>query len=388
MVNWRKMAASLQRRRDRPHLALLSWRGRRRPRDASRILVVRLDNIGDFVLWLDGARAIRHRYPRPDHRITLAASAEVAAFAASSGLFDEVIAVDRRRLGSDAPYRRALWRQIAGLQAAVAVNPTFSRALMGDELIHASAAPERIGLRGDTSNQTLRKKTRTDRWYTRLVDVPEGLHEIDINAVFARPFDAATHAMRPRLENAMLSRPAWLDDMRDYVVVFPSAGLTAKQWPPERFAAVIDHIRAQTGWSTLLCGHTSDADIAADIMRRTGADRVHNMCGQTTLNELAGVLASAKLLVANDTGAVHIAAAVGCPAVVPFGGWHFGRFLPYPAHVDPPPAGVQPVFVPMDCYQCDARCIFPRAPDDPFACLDRVSTEAVWEAVRPIIERA
>jgi ADP-heptose:LPS heptosyltransferase len=383
-----KIVRSLRREWQRVNLRWQAWRSRRQPRDDAAVLVVRLDNIGDFVLWLDGTRAIRHRYPRPDYRITLAASAEFADFAASSGLFDDVIAVDRRRLGSDTDYRSLLWRQISGLRAAVAVNPTFSRTFASDELIRASGAPLRIGIDGDFANQSSRKRARSDRWYSQLVDIPAGLHEIEANAAFARQFDAAAKPARPRLEPTMIARPDWLDDAHGYIVAFPGAGLTAKQWPPERFAAVIDRIHAQTGWSTLLCGHASDTEIAAGILRRTNAKRVHNMCGHTTLNELAEVLKSAKLLLANDTGAAHIAAAVDCPVVVPFGGWHFGRFLPYPALIDPPPATVRPVFVPMPCYRCDARCIYPRADDDPFACLDRVTIDAVWDAVSPLIAPA
>jgi ADP-heptose:LPS heptosyltransferase len=380
-----KIVRSLRREWQRVNLRWQARRSRRQPRDDSAVLVVRLDNIGDFVLWLDGARAIRQRYPRPDYRITLATAREVATFAASSGLFDDVIAVDRAQFGASIGYHRAVLHRIAALRAAVAIHPALSRTEMPDALIQASGATERIGMLGDTTNQSPRKRARTARWYTHLIDVPEELHEIEVNSRFAQQFDAAAKPARPRLEPTMIARPDWLDDTHGYVVAFPGAGLTAKQWPPERFAALIDRIHAQTGWSTLLCGHTSDTDIAAGILRRTNAERVQNMCGRTTLNELAGVLKSAKLLLANDTGAAHIAAAVDCPVVVPFGGWHFGRFLPYPAQIDPPPAVVRPVFVPMPCYRCDARCIFPRADGDPFACLDRVTTDAVWDAVRPLI---
>src|SRR5262249_28792243 len=74
------------------YISTFAFQLRRRRR--GKIAVTRLDNIGDFILWLDGARAIRNRYPQPDYHVTLVAPTKWGKFAELSALFDEVIAVD------------------------------------------------------------------------------------------------------------------------------------------------------------------------------------------------------------------------------------------------------------------------------------------------------
>ena len=140
------------------------------PRRAHHIAVVRLDNIGDFILWLDGARAIRTRYPRPDYHVSLIASSKWSEYAESSGLFDEVIAVDTERFVGESIYRRVTCYLIAKRRFVMAINPTFSRsAWIDDFLVKASGASIRIGQIGDLSNTSIRLKKSptvgTPNWF-------------------------------------------------------------------------------------------------------------------------------------------------------------------------------------------------------------------------------
>jgi heptosyltransferase II len=107
----------------------------------------------------------------------------------------------------------------------------------------------------------------------------------------------------------------------------------AKRWPVERFIEAAIKIQRQTPCRWLVLGGLADRDLAARVVaeirqagtyptaagvasRDTGA---LNLAGQTTLRELCGVLKACRLLLTNDTGPMHVAAAVGTPVVVPFG---------------------------------------------------------------------
>jgi heptosyltransferase-2 len=92
---------------------------------------------------------------------------------------------------------------------------------------------------------------------------------------------------------------------------------TAKRWLPERFAAVGDLLAAQ-GARVVLVGGRAEREVAGAIAAQmTAPARV--LCGDTSLAELVGVLARLRLLVTNDSGPMHLAAALGVPVVAVFG---------------------------------------------------------------------
>jgi ADP-heptose:LPS heptosyltransferase len=357
------------------------------PRDPRAVAVVRVDNIGDFILWLDGARAIRERYPRPDYHLVLIASLGSSAFAESSGLFDHVIAVDPKRFFRESRYRRGIFREVARFRFATAINPTFSRsAFIDDFLVRATGASVCIGQVGDLSNSLPHMKRITDRWYTRLLPPAEhATHELEKNWQFARQFDARTELRVPPLEPTMLSRPSWLVAGTRYFVLFPGAAAPIKQWPIERFGEIASRIHAKTGWSGIVCGLTSDAASAKQLIVQANGVPIRDACGQTTLQELAAVIAESQLTVTNDTSAGHLAASLRRPAAVILGGGHFGRFLPFPQMCGADSQTVQSAYRSMPCYQCNWHCIHPRRFHDPAPCISAVTVDDVWAMVEPML---
>jgi heptosyltransferase-2 len=102
----------------------------------------------------------------------------------------------------------------------------------------------------------------------------------------------------------------------------------AKRWPADRFAATATALRRKTACHCLIFGGPNDlataralADTiaASPIPGATSQPRVVNAAGQTSLRELAALLKLCRVLLTNDTGPMHLAAAVGTPVVVPFG---------------------------------------------------------------------
>jgi ADP-heptose:LPS heptosyltransferase len=113
---------------------------------------------------------------------------------------------------------------------------------------------------------------------------------------------------------------------RRFVVVHPGARLGSRRWPVERFAALGDALAA-AGWPVLVTGAASEAELTARMvagMRRPALD----LAGRTSLGGLAALLRRAALLVCNDTGVSHVAAAVGAPSVVVCCGADPGRWAP------------------------------------------------------------
>jgi len=115
-------------------------------------------------------------------------------------------------------------------------------------------------------------------------------------------------------------------DPRRTVLMHPGARLPSRRWPTERFAQVAAALGAQ-GWQVALTGTDDEAALAAAVWRGC-AMRPANLCGRTSLGELAALASRCRLVICNDTGMSHVAAAVGTPSVVIASGSDARRWAP------------------------------------------------------------
>jgi len=109
--------------------------------------------------------------------------------------------------------------------------------------------------------------------------------------------------------------------------------------------------------------------------------------GKGGLGETLDILGGARLVIGNETGVIHLAAAARTPSVCVLGGGHYGVFLPYPEVGEVKGASPDTVSHPMDCFGCDWRCIFKTPRTRPAPCITNVSVDSVWEKTLPILNR-
>ncbi|MBV9080420.1 MAG: glycosyltransferase family 9 protein [Elusimicrobia bacterium] len=129
-----------------------------------------------------------------------------------------------------------------------------------------------------------------------------------------------------------------------YVCVHPGARLKSRRWHPERFAEVADFL-ASLGYQVIITGSEWERPLTADVRRRMRADSF-DLKGEVSLGGLAALIAGARLLVSNDTGVSHIAAAVGTPSVIVTTGSDPRRWSPLDAERH------ATVYRPVDCRPC------------------------------------
>ena len=147
--------------------------------------------------------------------------------------------------------------------------------------------------------------------------------------------------------------------------------LSAKRWPPQRFAALADRLIEERGAQVLLVGGLGDKAIAAAIKESTGHEP-WDLTGQLTFGQLGALLERCDLFVGHDTGAMHMAVAVGAPVVAIFGPSDPRMYGPYGKN------GVT-LWHDVGCNPCllrgrwDAAC-------RQFKCIEAVTIEEVWRA--------
>jgi lipopolysaccharide heptosyltransferase I len=151
-------------------------------------------------------------------------------------------------------------------------------------------------------------------------------------------------------------------------VLHPTARWKTKRWPAERFARLADQL-SEDGVRVILVGGSAEVDVTNEVRRQMKHDAL-NLGGATTLRQLAALLRRANLLVTNDSGPMHLAAALGTPVVALFGPTD-------PRRVGPYGAGHLVLRKGVDCSRCSRdRC----ARDG--ACMRAIEVDEVAAAVR------
>lgn len=356
----------------------------RRQAHPADIALIRLDAIGDFVLWIDAAARIREVHK--ERHITLVIPSAHASLAEALPYWDAVYAVDVPRLTQQPAYRWSALRSLRRRGFQVSVHPTQSRTfLVGDAVVRACHAQERIGALGDCTNLRPWQKRISDRYYTQLVDAGnEHSMELVRNAAFLSALTGQRHvATTPQLPVLPPLDTRLNDELSaTYFVIFPGASWSGRRWQASKFAQLANELRAETGWLPVLCGGPADVSVCDQVAAQIRSEVV-NLAGQTSLLKLARVMEGAKLVVTNETSAAHIGPSVRTPTVCIVGGGHFGRFVPYGVEVrGPHPAAV---FETMPCYGCNWHCSRPHQRGEPVPCIARVEVSSVLKAALAII---
>jgi len=110
----------------------------------------------------------------------------------------------------------------------------------------------------------------------------------------------------------------------EYIVIVPSARWETKRWPPENFGMLISKLSVPC----FITGSGPDRQIVQQVLVHSGGRGI-NLCGKTGLKELIALIAGAKAVVSNDSGPMHIGAALGVPVVALFGPTDPGKTGPY-----------------------------------------------------------
>jgi ADP-heptose:LPS heptosyltransferase len=353
---------------------------------AENVLVLRLDAIGDFVLWLDAAEGLHSYYEHAE--ITLVGNALWTDLAERLPYFDHVIPVDPYRFRHHLGYRRQVLQRITETSYREALHVAHRRAgrfADADAILRAVRADRKVASQGDTAPDW--QMWWSNRWYTDILSIDQEAMELRRNAQYVRGVGARSfRAGIPTLPAARL--PSVDGIPRSFYVLFPGAGADYRRWPIDRFADVAERVYRETTWTGLVCGGPGEEHMGNALCRKADAE-LENWVGRTSIPELASVIDRARLLLGNETSAVHIATAVRTPSICILGGGHYGRFVPY--DVDEPPLDrpmPRVVTHEMPCFGCDWNCCFEVVDGEPVPCVDRISIDAVWARVERALDDA
>ena len=346
-----------------------------------KVLIVKLDAIGDFVVWLDVAKELRKIYPPAEFTITLLGNSQWTDLAKRLDYFDDVWSIDRAAVFVRFANYFELMEKMCNVEFDVVLHPVFSREfLFGDWFVWISDARLKIGMQGDGANLNPWLKHIGNICYTNLISVLNGYDtELEHNAQFLRWLGISDFEVSPPLLQIQFERP--VNHLpADYYVIIPGAGGNIRRWPVSNFIELIEKVYALTGISTVICGGHAEEELGKIIELGTSAPLI-NLIGQTSITELASIISEARFMVGNETGAIHIASAVRASSICIIGGGHYGRFIPYHPYNNMQNKNPVPVFNRMDCFGCNWECIYSIQADNAAPCVEQITLDSVFSAV-------
>ncbi|MGE3468014.1 MAG: glycosyltransferase family 9 protein [Pyrinomonadaceae bacterium] len=355
-----------------------------------RVVFVKMDAIGDYVIWSSTFRAIDIGYPADEYERVLVANDAFEELAKNEPIFDKAIFLSWERFAVDPIYRFRAVRNVRRVGADIVINPRFTREfLWSDSIVRCSGAKERIGSVGIDNHMTPMQERITQGWYTTLVAAPKrNEHELVSLQNF---LDAIEPEKANTLEQPFVdlrSAPPTGAPEADYAVLFLGASSVRKMFPVEKFAAVGEFIATEYGLRIVICGGPGEEKLG-EAFRRRSSEEVIDLTGRTTLGELAALIKNASLVVANDTGAAHFAAVSETPTVVLTPGNHVGRFFPYPDI--PAASNIRQLSVlnEMPCFGCGWDCIYTDLADgQAWPCVEGVEVDNVIASIAKVLRNS
>jgi ADP-heptose:LPS heptosyltransferase len=336
----------------------------------NRLLIIKTDAIGDYILFRNYIEILRQSEKYKDYRIDLLGNVlwKDIALKYDAGFLDRTYFIRRDELYESPLQTLKLGWRLFKNNYQVVLQPSSTRLFMTDGLAGLAAAKQTIGFESDNEGILPRYKIKTDKFYSqRLILPPEVYFEFERSRFF---FQSILNA--PVSINAT-SIP-FAKTKNEGIVIFPGAGVFKRGWEPDKFVALIHKIRQQTAQPIILAGGPGETQIGDYITAKLPAGAVHNLTGQTSLIDLIELIGNAVLVIANETSAIHIAAATQTKSVCILGGGHFERFAPYPANMKNGPVCI---FSKLQCFYCNWNCKFQIAGNDPFPCISILDVENV-----------
>jgi ADP-heptose:LPS heptosyltransferase len=349
------------------------------------ILLIKIDAIGDYVLFRNFIELLRSFEPYKSARLTLLGNIDWKdlAEALDGTWIDDFIWLDRRRYLAHPLYRYKKLREITSRGYSTVLSPVLSRDYYGvDWLVKTVNAREKIGSSGDLHIIRARKKRLSDRWYTRLVQMdPATKFEFYRNQeFFTKLLGSPASIERPSIDRRRLG--GITTPIGDYVILFIGAGIPFRKWPAERYAAVARFMAEHSAVTIVLAGSRADARDAKHFEHEYSRPVV-NMVGRTSLLEMAALIAGCNFVVSNETSAPHLAVALGKTVIVISNGNHYGRFTPYPREMH---TEYRAIFHPELDEARESRAeLIRRYGDGSRLDIRDISTERVVDAVRGLL---
>ncbi|MBI5631985.1 MAG: lipopolysaccharide heptosyltransferase I [Nitrospirae bacterium] len=330
-----------------------------------KILVVKPSSLGDVVHSLPFLNAVKTCFPKTEIHWVIAKGLE--GLLEGHPMIDKLIIINKdlwknlSQTGRTLKEIRGLFKQLRNEKYDVVVD--LQGLLRSGLITSATRAPLRLGFREAREGSRL--------FYTSTVKGGRDIHAVDRYMKLAAELGCEAHDIAfpfPPSESSV-SKTGRLSNLGAYAVLVPGARWKTKIWPAERFGRVASMLPLRT----VIVGSSSDKALADEVVSYSGGKAL-SLAGQTSLRELTDIIRAAEMVITNDSGPMHIAAALNVPVIAIFGPTS-------PAKTGPYGRGHVVLQSQTGCLPC-----FKRVCKD-LRCMQEITSEAVYQEAMGILQR-
>jgi heptosyltransferase-3 len=314
-----------------------------------RLLVSRSDKLGDLILALPFVESLKARYP--ECTVEVLASLYASPILENNPSIDRIVRVQNDMLVTDRLYRKDLLHKLrlAKYKVVVALYP--EKEISG--LFQDAGIPHRVGTAGRFHSLLYNHRLFHSRKANRK-------HESEYNLDFLKFFRSGETITLPSVfptEKEIRNARRVLKNVgieSEFVVIHPGSGGSAECWPPDKFIGLYSLLR-QSGIEVVISGSDKEGEMIGELAWRRNIE-VKKITGETDLRTLAAVLSLASTVVANSTGPLHLAVAVGTKVV----GLYPGKEIMSPLRWGPLGSGhqvIQPQVAGCNCSPKQCNCM-------------------------------
>jgi heptosyltransferase I len=274
--------------------------------DVKRLLVVRLGSLGDLVHTLPAVSAIHRTYPAVE--IHWLVDAPHRDFLSLVPVLTSVVVLRDRTAGAWLAARG----ELRALDLDVALD--FQGLLKSAALARLSGARRVIGFTRRAAREGMAAP-----FYSERVDAETGHHVIEKNLALAGALGVTSDTLEFPLASVASAAADAIraSGVTSYALINPGAAWPNKRWPPASFGQIARLLRDRHGLPSIVLWGPGERSLADDIVTSSGG--AAQAAPETTIRDLVALARHARLILSGDTGPLHIAAAVGVPAVGVFG---------------------------------------------------------------------
>ena len=300
------------------------------------LLLIRIDAIGDYVLFRNFIEVLRKSNKYKGYSITLLGNSVWKSLSQEldGEYIDNFIWLDRSKFYNDLFYRYKKLQELVSNGYEIILSPIYSREpYIADNVVKLITAKEKIGSIGNLSNIKKWQKTISDKYYTKLIYAKKELmFEFYRNKEFFEYLlDTKINIIKPMI--LLKNKESEHQLPEKYAVLFIGGSEKHKKWDIEKFAQVSNYLKKQYGYDIVLCGAQENIEEANELQKYYDK-KVLNLVGKTSLLELLKIICNGDLIFSNETSAPHFAAALEMKYIfVIFSGKYYGWFCPYPKEI-------------------------------------------------------
>src|SRR5579863_1389874 len=344
------------------------------------LLIVKIDAIGDYILFRNYLNEIATSSKYEGHKITLVGNSILKdlIFELDGRIIENYISVDHH------PSRKnwfSLLKELTKFKYQTVINFHYSRTISTEIITFAVSASEKTTMNGDNLRIKPGTKKIFNLIYSSVIRIPSNLaNEFEFNRIFTESI--VGYKINYSYPSITLTDRKYSEHIHGspYIVIAPGAGVESRRLNTSVLIELTAFLLQK--YTVCFVGSAMDALIVNAIKENIPEqylDKLIDMAGKTSLNILPHILDNSLCVVCTDSGPYHMSVALNKPVLCVAGGGHFKRFVQYKEREN-----IAICHKPMACYNCNWQCIFKFSPGSPYPCISPIGIDDILEKFKSI----